>query len=390
MSTELMAASHQWATRPADQRFWTLKEMYLEAFAQHNESQDTTVRIDRLGVTVKGDDILLHTPHNGDMNFTHWSFGQFCRNIGAPADYLRGLTETPDLVQRNIEASLRKTAKIQEVVKNPNFQLYHNTESRDALAITRKYHRMPNYKVIQKLMNLDGNWRPSPAMALDPNSPTARPATAEDIAVATNVQLGQMIDKAGLYMSPEDCFIFLVNPDNRISDGSDGGLSRGFFATNSEVGKRGFKLTTFLYRYICQNHIVWGAEDVDVFSRKHVGDNTQTDIFAGIDAALAKYQTRAASADEKIITAAKKEIWTGFDDLADDLAEMGWAGFGKGKIKDAFLLAEKHADTDGSPRSVWGMANGVTRLSQITSYADQRANLDAAAGKMLKQFVSVD
>jgi hypothetical protein len=390
MSTELMAASHQWATRPADQRFWTLKEMYLEAFAQHAESQDTTVRIDRLGVTVRGEDILLHTPHNGDLNFTHWSFGQFCRNIGAPADYLRGMTDHPDLVQRNIEASLAKTAKTQEMVKNPNFQLYHNTESSDALAITRKYHRMPNYKIIKHLMNLQGNWRPSPAMATDPNSPTARPATAEDIAVATNVQLGQKIDKAGLYMSPEDCFIFLVNPDNRISDGSDGGLSRGFFATNSEVGKRGFKLTTFLYRYICQNHIVWGAEDVDVFSRKHVGDNTQTDIFAGIDAALAKYQTRAASADEKIITAAKKEIWTGFDDLADDLAEMGWAGFGKGKIKDAFLLAEKHADTDGSPRSVWGMANGVTRLSQITSYADQRANLDAAAGKMLKQFVSVD
>jgi hypothetical protein len=384
---ELMAASRQWATRPADQRFWTLKEMFMESFAQYQESEDRVVRIDRLDASVKGADIMLHTPHDGDLNFTHWSFGQMCRNIGAPADYLRNMIDDPDLVQRNLRSSLARASK--RDAENPNYQLYMNTATREALAVTRKYGRVPNHRVIKKLMGLDGNWRPPPAMAVNGESPTARPATAEDVAVATNLKEGDLIDKAGLYMSPEDCFIFLVNPDNRINDGSDGGLSRGFFATNSEVGKKKFKLVTFLYRYTCGNHIVWGAQDVEVFSRKHVGDNTENDIFAGIDKALGDYLNRAASDDETLITAAKNEVWGSFDDIAEDLAAMGWAGFGKKKIQDAYTIAERYAGTDGSPRSPWGMSNGITRLSQITPYADARANLDFAAGAVLRKFVKV-
>ena len=191
-------------------------------------------------------------------------------------------------------------------------------------------------------------------------------------------------------MSPEDLFIFLVNPDRRIADGSDGGLSRGFFATNSEVGKKRFKLVTFLYRHTCGNHIVWGAEDVEVFSRKHVGDGAAEEIFAGIDKALEVYNELPASKEETLITAAKKEIWNTYDDVLEDLAEMGWAGFGKRKIEESFAFAEKYAGTDGSPRSPWGMANGVTRLSQITPYADARNNLDMAAGKILRTFVTAE
>ena len=78
------------------------------------------------------------------------------------------------------------------------------------------------------------------------------------------------------------------------------------------------------------------------------------------------------------------------DDVLEDLAEMGWAGFGKRKIEESFAFAEKYAGTDGSPRSPWGMANGVTRLSQITPYADARNNLDMAAGKILRTFVTAE
>ena len=68
-----------------------------------------------------------------------------------------------------------------------------------------------------------------------------------------------MIAPAGLYASDHDCFAFMVNESVTVDDGSDGGLCRGFFVSNSEVGAASLKFTS-LYRSVCGNHIVWGAK----------------------------------------------------------------------------------------------------------------------------------
>src|SRR5205807_723073 len=49
----------------------------------------------------------------------------------------------------------------------------------------------------------------------------------------------------------------------------------------------------------------------------------------------------------------------------------------------AYDLAEQHADTDGSPRTVWGYVNGLTRMSQQTGYTDDRTFLDRAGANIL-------
>ena len=63
-----------------------------------------------------------------------------------------------------------------------------------------------------------------------------------------------------LYGSDRDVFIFLVDPDNPIEHGEDT-LFRGFYTWNSEVGAATFGLATFLYRFVCDNRIIWGAQD---------------------------------------------------------------------------------------------------------------------------------
>lgn len=67
-------------------------------------------------------------------------------------------------------------------------------------------------------------------------------------------------------------FAFLVNEEYRIDDGSDGGLARGFFVQNSEVGASALKVTFFHYRHVCGNHIVWVASNVIEVSVRHIGD----------------------------------------------------------------------------------------------------------------------
>ena len=47
---------------------------------------------------------------------------------------------------------------------------------------------------------------------------------------------------------------------------------------------------------------------------------------------------------------------------------------------DAYGLAEQF---ETNPRSIWGYVQGLTRLSQRTSWQDQRFALDRAAGRLL-------
>jgi hypothetical protein len=46
----------------------------------------------------------------------------------------------------------------------------------------------------------------------------------------------------------------------------------------------------------------------------------------------------------------------------------------------AYELAEQH---ETNPRSVWGYVQGLTRLSQRTSWQDSRFALDRAASRLL-------
>ena len=54
------------------------------------------------------------------------------------------------------------------------------------------------------------------------------------------------------------------------------------------------------------------------------------------------------------------------------------------RLDDAFDLADINHDLDGDPLTAWGLAQGITRLSQTTPFADERAKLDRAAGKALR------
>jgi hypothetical protein len=54
----------------------------------------------------------------------------------------------------------------------------------------------------------------------------------------------------------------------------------------------------------------------------------------------------------------------------------------KGTIESAYEVAEQ-TPRYGSPRSVWGMVNGLTEVSQ-GSYTDQRNEIDVQAGRLME------
>jgi hypothetical protein len=175
-------------------------------------------------------------------------------------------------------------------------------------------------------------------------------------------------------------FAFMINEDKRIDDGSDGGLSRGFFVENSEVGASALNLTMFYYRHVCGNHIVWGASKVTKVRIVHRGraiDRFSDDFMRE----MAKFADSSTAEDEaKILRAREKELGDSREAVVDML--YGLKLLPRKDLLAAYDVAEREEDTV-SPRSVWGMVQGITRLSQDTPFADQRAAMDRAAGKVL-------
>jgi hypothetical protein len=178
-------------------------------------------------------------------------------------------------------------------------------------------------------------------------------------------------------------FAFLVNEDLRIQDGSKDGLSRGFFVENSEVGASAFKLTTFLYRHCCGNHIVWDADKVATIRIVHVGDKAEGKAWRQIESTVTEYaEASARDQEEKIKRAQTLRLGDGKEDVIEKLFKQHITS--KKNLEAAYVSTDSLGGEDGDPRTPWGISNGLTRLSQQAAYGDARCELDRAAGRVLR------
>lgn len=382
MPQNLMDASHQWATRPNDERFETLQDLWMATRLAANRASASDLLMKRLTVEAVDGDLRLKTPQES-LSFNNWSFGQFARRLGAPSDYIQSLPA--DLAAENLNYSITRNADV-------DAQVYFDNQSKTVRAITStSYGRVLNHDVVKALIELPGHWVTPPARPARADAPGTRPATAEDIAKygaqghpTMSVKVGDPIDpRSGIYGNDRDMFVFLIDPTANIDDGSEGGLGRGFFARNSEVGNAQFELCTFLYRYVCGNHIVWDASDVKILKVKHLGRGTRARAFDKIEVELKNYAQKSTDDDRQRITRAKNlELGSNIDDVIELVYEKRHL-LPKKKVEEAYNTAEQYAGTDGSPRTAWGFANGVTRLSQKALHIDERNELDFAAGRIL-------
>lgn len=87
--------SSEWFSRPADERFLSLSELFEAVQLRTERSRTRTVDSAAIRVEATRDDaerLTLVLP-GSDVPIapTHWSFGQLASLVGAPATYLRQL-----------------------------------------------------------------------------------------------------------------------------------------------------------------------------------------------------------------------------------------------------------------------------------------------------------
>lgn len=380
----LYHASNQWATRPADERFWTLQEMRDQCYQYYEKRTEQQMMLHDLKFVADTKGELYAQTKNSTMSMTNWGFKQLCGDLGAPATYLASVPTLHASNLLNYHVSTRAD-------KNPVtiIGLKNNGHEKFRFYNTPTYSRIWNYQICDQLLEVthhDKGWRVPPARPMNMDGPT-KVATKQDVLKSKmnglSIEVGDHIGPAGLYASDHDMFAFLVNEEHRISDGTSAGLARGVFISNFEVPGYAFKVWRFMYRYVCGNHIVWGAENVATFRIIHVNVSFQM-AWEAMQKELQGWLDRSAKDDtEKIKKLQAYKLGDDLDEVCDRIYSFRF-GITRKQLEQAYVRVDTETnEVDGDPRTPWGMVNGLTRISQESPYADERTRLETAVGRLM-------
>lgn len=369
--TTLMQASHQWASRPADQRFLDLNELLARTRQGKDNSTGKVVATKQLHFEPMDDHKGLKiVGQNGvPADVTHWSFGQLAGLAKAPAGYLRELPA--ELVADNLNYGLRFRREIDEVgVLLTREQVSVDGFAAPASRVEMKAATGPNYgriwnaDIAQSLVNRFGDGRTG------------------DFRVPG--EFGKQVDitrqNTTIYGSDRDMFVFLADEEHRIDmqgrrNGEPGSLARGFFVWNSEVGSTSFGVAFFLFDYVCMNRIVWGVKQYSEMRLRHTGSAPEKWLDQAEPLLMEYANSAAGPIEETIRNAQQKKLDSDLDDFLKSRK------FNKSQIS---AIKATHEAEEGRPiETLWDVTVGVTAYAKSIQYQDDRVAVERAGGKIL-------
>jgi Domain of unknown function (DUF932) len=211
------------------------------------------------------------------------------------------------------------------------------------------------------------------------DAPPAKPLSK------TNAHICKALYGRGWYTtlsaSDRDVFIFLVDDRNPISFEADGvkrNLFRGFMVWNSEVGSHRFGLMTFLYNFVCDNRIVWGAREVKEIAIRHTRNAPERFSKEALPRLYAYAESSVMDVEEQLARAARKTV-TGKDE--DVLSWLRSHDFTK---KEGESIIEMAKSEEGGARTVWQLVQGGTALARKIPHADERVTFERRVSGLLK------
>lgn len=355
---ELFHAHQQWATRPADERFTSLEAMHAATKAYADKAGEATVPWSNLRVEAVGQDLRLIGKADVPAQLTNYAFGQISARIGAPAGYLRELPAT--IAAQNLNHGLKSKGD-----ENAQLLFHQNGGLLLRAATSEKYSRIWNYEVIERLQEVSARNGLVPARAT----------------IRANA-FGTPEDRA-LFASDHDMFAFLMSGDRMVLDPVGKELYRGIICTNSEVGAGALKIMAFYFRDVCGNFIIWGAEQIAEIRLVHKGDIRKG--WQNAQVSVRKYLDGAATLESAQFEELTRVIAGTKDEVIDKVFGLRINELSRKTISEGYDSVR--ADEDGQPNTVWGLAQGITRLSQREAFADERNKLDRGAGKLISSAV---
>src|SRR5437868_3992022 len=350
-------AHREWASRPPDERYASVHALYEAARARRQQLEERTIETGEFRTEAVDDDLAVRESSGRTATLTHWSFGQLAAIAGGPPNYLRSLP-----------ASIASSAinfGLQRVQRDEHQLFVADTAPWTVHAMTSpRYARVHHDELASRVLDL---------MAGHPE--WHLPLGYKD------GEFGAERVPSGAYLGDRDMFLFLVDGNRTLDDPTDrtqSGLFRGFILRNSDVGAAALTLDLFLFRAVCANHLIWGFQHVAGFRRRHVGASIQEAWTSSLEGVRASLDADTARDRTVLLRATTRELGPTRDAVLEAVVQR--LDLSRKQAAEAYTLAEAH---EPNPRSVWGYAQGLTRLSQRTLWQDGRFALDRAASRLI-------
>lgn len=342
---------HQWATRPADERFDSIEALETHLRRKRESSRGAKGDLTRLRAFSNSGEMALECKaFDRPIIPNNWMFGQMCSQISAPASYLRSLP-APLAVDCFNHSLSRTGGKEVKLLMEDN---------KDGILVGRAA-TGPDYG---RIWNTD---------VLDMVNRFNQMSGGEFYAPWDWTKQFR-----SLFAGDRDMFVFMIDGGSLVDGGGERDqLHRGFYTWNSEVGRCTWGIAMFYFQQCCGNFQIWGQQQKVEIKMRHTKNAPVK--FQDIYENLTKY-LNASTVDEVATIKRAKQ----FELEADDTARLNWVmnqGFTKTEAKGGIDIA---LETIGDCKNLWQLVDGLTMYSRTYPYMDARIDLDKRAGKLME------
>ena len=364
--------SSEWFSRPDDERYLSLSALHASVRARADRATARTVETRTLRVEASRDNAermsLIVPGRDEPVVPTHWSFGQMCSLVGAPAGYLRQLPAP--LAGINMQHGLLSHRA--ELIKT----LEADDGRIELRAVTGPdYGRIWDHELVGAVMKIAGDGVGDTRWKV--------PGLLDWSTMRHNPFVEVTKDTTTLYASDRDVFLFLVDDTHpieagRLPNGDPDLYFRGFYCWNSEVGSKTLGMASFFLRAVCMNRNIWGAEGFEEISIRH--SKFAANRFAHEAApALENFANSSPAPFMAGIKASRERIVARKDDDREGfLRKRGFS-----KPETAKIIATVLDEEGRPPESIFDFVQGITALARSKPHQDARLELEGKAGKLL-------
>lgn len=365
--------SSEWFSRPDDERFLSLTDLYDTVRSRADRAQARTIESAAIRVEATRDNAerleLLVPGQRQAIAPTHWSYGQLCSLVGAPSTYMRQLPAP--LAAINLQHGLL----------NHRAELVKTLELDDGRVELRavtgpEYGRIWDHELVSAVMKIAGNGTGDTMWKV--------PGVLDWATMTHNPFVDITKETTTLYASDRDVFLFLVDDTHpieagRLPNGEPDLYFRGFYAWNSEVGSKTLGIASFYLRAVCANRNLWGTENFEEITIRH--SKFAAHRFAHEAApALTSFANSSPAPFIAGIKAARERIVARKDDDRETfLRKRGFSKGETGKVIEMVLSEEGRP-----PESIFDFVQGITALARTKTNQDTRLELEGKAKKLLE------
>ncbi len=365
--------SSEWFSRPDDERYLSLTELYAAVRTRADRSTARVVDSKEIRVEARSDSperlSLIVPGEERPVAPTNWSFGQLCSLVSAPASYLRELPAA--LAGITLQHGL--VAHRAEQVK-----LYQTHDGRNELraATGPDYGRIFDHELVAAVMKIAGDGVGQTRWKV--------PGVLDWSNMYYNPYVDVSRDTTTLYASDRDVFLFLVDDTHpieagKLPNGEPDLYFRGFYTWNSEVGAKTLGMATFYLRAVCMNRNLWGVENFEEVKIRHskfaanrFAHEAAPALERFADSSPMRFVSGVKTARERIV--ARKD-----EDREDFLRKRGFS-----KAESAKIVATVLGEEGRPPESIYDFVQGITAFARTKTHQDSRLDIESKARKLLE------